>query len=96
MSELQITILDADTRQVQYAAKRLRTLLKNEGVLACVHEVSCYLEISRRGLTDRTPAIALNGLMLHCTSLEEPVLRELARKLGSLHTTSQPEQDIPQ
>ncbi|WBF67864.1 hypothetical protein LN040_01790 [Desulfovibrio subterraneus] len=85
MPELQITVLDPDTRQVQQAAGRLRALLRSEGVPACVHEVSCYLEISRRGLADKTPAIAFSNMVLRCTSLDEPVLRELARKLGTLH-----------
>lgn len=74
MSGLEITILTPDTSQAQHAARRLRTLLKEVGVLACVQEVTCYLEISRRGLTETTPAIAVNDTVYKCKNLEPPLL----------------------
>lgn len=85
MSEIRITILDPDTSQAERAAKRLRTLLKNEGVLACVQEVTCYLEISRQGLKGKTPVIAVNDTFFQCRNLEETLLARFAHWLAENH-----------
>lgn len=82
MDNVRITILDTDTAGVQRAARRLRILLKNEGVCASVREVSCYLEISRQGLRDRVPVIQVDTACFCCRNLEEPLLAEFAHRLA--------------
>ena len=81
MRVLQITILDPDTSQAHQAGKRLRTLLKNEGVLACVQEVTCYLEISRQGLKEKTPVIRVNSQNFQCKNLSAELLEHFSHWL---------------
>ncbi|SIO32495.1 hypothetical protein SAMN02745161_2832 [Halodesulfovibrio marinisediminis DSM 17456] len=86
MTTLQITVLDPDTTQAQITARHLRTILKCEGLSASVQEVTCYLEISRRGLTDKTPVISVNGQNFQCKNLSTTILDQfvlwLSQKLN--------------
>lgn len=82
MTSLNITVLDPDTKQVQRAATHIRSLLKNKELFACVQEVTCYLEISRQGLTNRTPVIAVNGQNFQCKNLSNSLLEEFVEWLS--------------
>lgn len=82
MPGLRITILTPDTNQAQRAARRLKTLLAQEGVLAHVQEVTCYLELSRQGLKGKPPVISVEGRMYQFASLEDSVLAQFASWLA--------------
>lgn len=86
MKTLQITILDQDTAKAQRASKLLRTLLRQESVEAQIQEVTCYLEISRRGLQGKTPAIAVNNQNFQCKDLSQALLAQFAQWLATLQT----------
>ena len=86
MPGLTITILDPDTSRAQRSARRLRTLLKQEGILACVRETTCYLEISRQGLTGKTPVISVNGRHYQCRNLKDSLLTQFVHQLAGNQT----------
>ena len=85
MRALQITILDPDTSQAHLAGKRLRALLKNEGVLACVQEATCYLEISRQGLAGKTPVIKVGSQNFQCKNLSAELLEQFSHWLTATY-----------
>lgn len=82
METLQITILDPDTNNAQHAARQLRTLLRKEGLSSYVQEVTCYLEISRRGLNGKTPVITVNSKNFQCKNLSYELLVQFAQWLA--------------
>ncbi|WP_290919000.1 hypothetical protein [Halodesulfovibrio sp.] len=86
MKTLQITILDQNTSKAQQASQHLRTLLKQANVEAQIQEVTCYLEISRRGLQDKTPVIAVNNQNFQCKDLSQDLLAQFAQWLSTLPT----------
>ncbi|ACS79426.1 conserved hypothetical protein [Maridesulfovibrio salexigens DSM 2638] len=83
MLGLRINILDPDTSKAERAARRLRSLLKGEGVQACVQVTTCYLEISRQGLKDKTPVISVNNINYQCKSLNDSLLADFSAWLAS-------------
>lgn len=93
MNTLQITILDPDTNKAQHAARQLRTLLKKEGLSGHVQEVTCYLEISRRGLSKKTPVITVNDKNFQCKSLKSELLTQftlwLSKNLNTKYAPSE-------
>lgn len=78
METLQITILDPDTSKTQQAASQLRTLFRIKSLPSCIQEVTCYLEISRQGLSGKTPVIAVNGKNFQCKNLSFELLEQFS------------------
>ncbi|MCG8531218.1 MAG: hypothetical protein MI749_11190 [Desulfovibrionales bacterium] len=85
MQDVQITILDPDTTLANQAGKRLRALLQQESIHACVQEVTCYLEISRQGLTGKTPVIAVNNQNFQCKNLSDELLEQFSHWLATTY-----------
>jgi hypothetical protein len=85
MQGVEITVFDPDTSRTERAARKLRVLLQSKGISACVHEVTCYLEISRQGLKDKTPVLLVNGDYYQCKNLDEPLLHRFVDRLAEVH-----------
>ena len=56
-----IRVLDLDGKRGSEAADSLRRFARQHGLVADIWSVGCMLEIARWGLTNATPALAVDG-----------------------------------
>ena len=61
--DIDICLFDLDGRRMARLETELRHGLRRHGLAARITRVGCGLEIARQGLTDATPALALNGFV---------------------------------
>ncbi len=81
--KLILRLLDVDNGRLMEAERLLRRHLAEYGVDAEVHTVSCFLEISRHGLSGREPALQAGGCTVSAgCPLTDEFLAEVCRKLA--------------